>query len=363
MKNGIHAFGIMVALLSGCATTGDADSGPASVPTSAARSGDAITLNSVRGYHVGGGRVTLSGLPVKEVQAIPGGPKRKSDPNGDYQVGQLYVQHFALAAPTAKYPLLLWHGGGLTGVTWEVTPDGRPGWHEFFMRAGHDTYVSDAVERGRASWARYPELNQGEPEHRTINQAWNMFRFGPEGGYAAEVKQRKAYPGQQFPVEAADQFEKQFVARWTNSDAWAQRAYDELVQQVCPCVILAHSQGSNFALNAAQNAPDKVTAVIVIEPAAAPDPGKRDPVRVKGIPHLVVWGDYFDQIPLWQRYRGNVEKYTSALKAAGGTMDTIDLPTLGIKGNSHMIMMDRNSDQVARLIQDWMIKQGLAKAQ
>jgi hypothetical protein len=27
--------------------------------------------------------------------------------------------------------------------------------------------------------------------------------------------------------------------------------------------------------------------------------------------------------------------------------DWIDLPALGIKGNSHMMMMDRNSDQIA----------------
>jgi hypothetical protein len=32
-----------------------------------------------------------------------------------------------------------------------------------------------------------------------------------------------------------------------------------------------------------------------------------------------------------------------------------------MKGNSHMIMMDRNSDQVAGLIQDWLVKLGLYK--
>ena len=164
------------------------------------RTDGAIALKSVRGYHVGGERKTLSGLPIKEVRTNPQAPIRKSDPNGDYQVGQLYVQHFALASPKAKVPLLLWHGGGLTGVTWETTPDGRAGWHEYFMRAGYDTFVSDAVERGRASWARYPEINPGEPEHRTIDQAWDIFRFGPAGGYSADVgKQnslsRHAVPG------------------------------------------------------------------------------------------------------------------------------------------------------------------------
>jgi hypothetical protein len=37
----------------------------------------------------------------------------------------------------------------------------------------------------------------------------------------------------------------------------------------------------------------------------------------------------------------------------------VDLPKIGIRGNSHMMMMDRNSDQVAGVIQDWLQKQGL----
>lgn len=228
----------------------------------------------MRGFHVGGDRVELRGLPVAEVTAIPGGPTRRSDPNGFYQVGQLYVQHFQLAAPRGRVPLLLWHGGGLTGVTWEDTPDGHPGWHAFFMCRGWDTYFSDAVERGRASWARYPEINPGPPEHRPINQAWGMFRFGPDGGYNPDPAQRQSFPGQRFPVEAADQFEKQFVARWTTSNEMAQRAYDALVQQACPCVILAHSQSAQFAQQAALNAPDRVQALVLIEPAGAPDPAK-----------------------------------------------------------------------------------------
>jgi len=32
----------------------------------------------------------------------------------------------------------------------------------------------------------------------------------------------------------------------------------------------------------------------------------------------------------------------------------IDLPERGIRGNSHMVMMDRNGDQVAALVQDWL---------
>jgi hypothetical protein len=40
-------------------------------------------------------------------------------------------------------------------------------------------------------------------------------------------------------------------------------------------------------------------------------------------------------------------------------VDIIDLPAQGITGNSHMIMMDRNSDQVAALVQQWLAARGL----
>ena len=49
------------------------------------------------------------------------------------------------------------------------------------------------------------------------------------------------------------------------------------------------------------------------------------------------------------------------IKAAGGSVDIYDLPDMGLKGNSHMIMMDRNSDQVADLIHKWLIGKGLAE--
>ena len=40
----------------------------------------------------------------------------------------------------------------------------------------------------------------------------------------------------------------------------------------------------------------------------------------------------------------------------------LDLPEAGIKGNTHMIMMDSNSDQVAARIQAWLAKQKLLKS-
>ncbi|MGY8705554.1 hypothetical protein RAD16_07390 [Bradyrhizobium sp. 18BD] len=46
------------------------------------------------------------------------------------------------------------------------------------LNAGYDVYVSDAVERGRASWARYPEIFKSEPFFRPKKEAWELFRIG-----------------------------------------------------------------------------------------------------------------------------------------------------------------------------------------
>jgi pimeloyl-ACP methyl ester carboxylesterase len=120
-----------------------------------------------------------------------------------------------------------------------------------------------------------------------------------------------------------------------------------------------HSQGGNFGFTAALNAPDKVKALVAIEPSGAPDPAKVDAAKLKGVPHLIVWGDFHDKHAIWPKLRANPVKWGDAIAAAGGKVDTFDLPKMGIKGNSHMLMMDRNSDEVAKLVNDWIGKQGL----
>jgi pimeloyl-ACP methyl ester carboxylesterase len=330
----------------------------AATPTPLAAQG--LEVREIGSFHVGGRTATIEGLPTREIVFSPGSPPFRMNPNGDFQVEQMYVQFVRLAAPRARHNLLLWHGGGLSGVTWETTPDGRPGWQMYFLRQGHDTYVSDAVERGRAGWARFPEIFAGEPVFRTLGEGWNLFRVGPADGWHASAGQRRAYPDTRFPIAAWDQFGKQSVPRWVTTDAQAQRAYDAYVQQACPCVIIVHSQGANFAFNAALNAPDKVRAIVAVEASGAPNPASADAAKVKGIPHLFVWGDHMDQ-PLWSRIKPNIDRWQAAITGAGGKADTLDLPARGIRGNSHMMMMDTNSDQVAGLIQDWIAAQGLMR--
>ena len=319
-----------------------------------------LRVREIGSLHIGGRIATLEGLPPREITFSPGAPPLRIDPNGQFQVEQMYAQYVRLAEPRARFPLLLWHGGGLTGVTWETTPDGRPGWQMFFLRQGHDTYVSDAMERGRSGWARFPEILPGEPVFRTMGEGWGLFRIGPAEGWNADPTQRRAFPGSRFPIPAWDGFMRQAVPRWTSTDPQIQAAYDAYVQAACPCVIVVHSQGGNFAFNAALRAPDKVRAIIAIEPSGAP-PATADAAALRGIPHLVVWGDHIAGNAFWTGVRANVTRWQEQIRAAGGTADTLDLAASGIAGNSHMLMMDLNSDEIASRIQAWMTEKGLMR--
>ena len=335
-------LGIAAAALAGCST-------------------GALQVADVGSYHVGGRAVTLTGLPEKELVFTPGAPPLKFDPNGDFEVEGLYARYTRLVNPKGRYPLLLWHGGGLSGVTWETKPDGQPGWENYFLRAGYDVYVSDAVERGRASWARYPEIFKSEPFFRPKKEGWELFRIGETGSYSTDPALRRALPGTQFPVGSFDQFAKQSIPRWSTNDVAIQAAYDAYVQKACPCVIVVHSQGGNFAFNAALKYPDKVKAIVAVETSGSPNPETTDFSRLKGVPMLWVWGDNLDRYPFWGRITAQQENFRSRLVAAGGTGDRLMLPELGWRGNSHMLMMDRNSDLIAEQVDRWLARQGLKR--
>jgi hypothetical protein len=317
---------------------------------------DQLALRDMGSFHVGGREAALSGKPVKDVVFTPGGAPAKIDLNGTYLVESMYVQYFLPANRKGRVPLLMWHGGGLTGVTYETKPDGGEGWMTWFLRKGWDVYNSDAVERGRAGWAMYPDIFKSEPVFLTTANPWERFRIGPgPGSYAS----KRTNPGTQFPVEYYENFVKQTVPRWTSTDEATIAAYVALVDKVCPCVVLVHSQAGQFGYKVAQARPEKIRALVAVEPAGDGDP--KQAAKLAGIPTLVLYGDYIEQDTRWPTIRRNGIAFADTVNKAGGKVEVVDLPKVGIKGNSHMVMMDRNSSQVAALIQAWLEKQGLYK--
>ena len=320
-----------------------------------AQSNEPLLLLGMGSFHIGGRVIEITGQPVKEVVFTPGGVPAKMDPNGKYQVEQMYVQYFLPQNRRGKLPLLLWHGGGLTGVTYETKPDGGEGWLTYFIRKGWDTYISDAVERGRAGWTN---TLKGDPLFLPVGDPWERFRIGPPGSWNEDKAKRASYPGVQFPIEAYAQFMKQAVPRWLTTDEQIVAAYIELVDKVCPCVVLVHSQSGSFGYKVLEARPEKVKALVAVEPTLGGDRNKVD--AIKGTPILVLYGDNAKDHPRWSKIRQGGVDYAAVLKSAGGKIDVVDLPDVGIKGNSHMVMMDKNSDTVADVIQKWLVGKGLA---
>ena len=305
-------------------------------------------------FHVGGHLVEITGKPVREVVFSPGGVPARIDPNGTYMTGAMYAQYMIPAERHGAHPLMLWHGGGLTGVTYETTPDGREGWQHFFTRRGWPVYVSDAVERGRSGWSSYPDIFAGEPVFLPVNNPWERFRIG-NGPYSRGTP----LPGQQFPTdhESYLNFIKQNVPRFTTTDDATVAAYVALLDRVGPSVVLVHSQGGLFGWRAAQERPELVRALVLVEPAAL-GLVEKVPALAK-VPQLVVYGDYIDQDSRWPTIRANGIGFVERIRAAGGHVDVVDLPEMGIHGNGHMMMMDHNNAEVAAVIQGWLAARGL----
>ena len=74
--------------------------------------------------------------------------------NGDTFHGDHGYVQFQIPPNARNLPLVMWHGGGQMGKTWESTPDGRDGYQTIFVRRGFSTYIIDQPRRGRAYWPR-----------------------------------------------------------------------------------------------------------------------------------------------------------------------------------------------------------------
>lgn len=308
-----------------------------------------LSLRDMGAFHVGGQAVRLQGLPSTREVLAAGGEPVLLDPNGRYWVGQMYAQYFLPQAPARSTPLQLWHGGGLTGACWETTPDGRPGWLHYFVRRGWDTYLCDAAERGRAGYA--PQNLWGAPLSQTAEAVFARFRFGPglDGVALAEAAQQ-AFPESQFPAEAFEALARQLVPRWAHTDAVILGAYEALLERVAPSAVVCHSQGGMFGLTMACRRPDRVRAVVALEPAAVPAPCDED--AGYAVPTLIILGDRIEGDARWPAMRARIE----AFARRHASVEILSLPDLGMRGNSHMLMMDRNQLDIADLAHDWLAR-------
>jgi hypothetical protein len=317
---------------------------------------DSLLLKEQGSFFVGGHTVFTDALTGSTTGFLGTGIN-----TGNITVDQMYVQYQIPEGADSHVPVVMVHGCCLSSKSYETTPDGRMGWNEYFLRKHRAVYLPDQVSRARSGFdpTIYNEIKLGKrpgtdmPEIRTATHeiAWLLFRFGPSMG--------KAFSDEQFPVEAFEEFGKQVIPdlngqlpavnpTWTNLSG--------LAIKLKGAVLMGHSESGFFPEQAALINPTDIRALITIEtvcPALSPEQIS----KLTKIPTLVVFGDHLGDVPtmptMWKERFDSCGKFVEQVNAAGGDATMMHLPKYGQFGNSHMLMQDKNSNQVADLILKW----------
>jgi pimeloyl-ACP methyl ester carboxylesterase len=325
-------------------------------PGYAAETAKPLVVASQGSFFVGGETKTS-----KELSGSTTGPGAGLE--GDVTINQMYVQYQTPVNGNQHTPVVMVHGCCLSSKTWETTPDGRMGWNEYFLRKNRSVYLADQVSRARSGFdatkinaVKLGKIPPGElptifmASHQT---SWTLFRFGPTFN--------TAFPDEQFPVQAADELYKQMIPdlnsvlpkpnpTWTNMAA--------LAVQLHGAVLIGHSESGFFPEEAAMINPAGVKGIVSIEMGCTTTLNPKQLSTLSKIPILIMFGDHLGDIPgplssLWPNNLDTCNKFVQQVTGAGGNAQMMYLPKMGIKGNSHMMMQDKNNLQLADLILGW----------
>jgi len=331
--------------------------------------------------------------------------KYVGEPGKEIMQGQTYVEVLAPRDVRRPYPLVLIHGAGQTATNWMGTPDGRKGWAEYFVEQGYIVYMIDQPMRGRS--AAHP--SDGPTRMFTAENEQSQFTAIETDGTWPQAKLHTQWPGDgpnkgkmgdpYFDAFYATQVETMISNEETqkrNKDAGA-----ALLDRIGPAIVLTHSQSGAFGWLIADARPRLVKAIVAIEPAGPPfegviiasgkqrawgptdipityDPPIKDanelaiereakpdgpdlfqcwmqkaPVRqlvnLKDIPVMVMTAE----ASYHQVYDHCTVNY---LSQAGVRTEYIRLQDRGIHGNGHMVMIEKNNLDVARVVDDWVVK-------
>ncbi len=326
-----------------------------------------------------------------------------------YMAGQMYVDFRIPAERTHPYPIIMVHGGTRSATTYFGTPDGREGWAQYFVRQGYAVYVVDQPGRGRSGYLTQPygpwKVADGEGgQRRYLSQA--KFKLWPQAHLHTQ------WPGSGAPDDSVtlqmisgylpeiEDFTKQ---QFLNRDALV-----ALIDKIGPAVLMTHSQGGAFGWPVADARPDQIKAILAVEPngppfhqvdfIGAPDYFKQGslalPYGLSAVPLTyapalteakelaVVQQDkpdgpdlvkcYLQKEPARKlpnlkmpilvvmseaSYHAPYDHCTvKYLQQAGAQPTFMRLADLGINGNSHVMMNEKNNKEIAAVIAQWLGK-------
>lgn len=312
-----------------------------------------LVLAEQGSFFVGGENKEIPGTPGRGPAAAP----------GDITIDQMYVQYQKPENAARHVPVVMVHGCCLSSKTWETTPDGRMGWNEYFVRKGRSVYLADQSSRARSGFDPSTLLavkaGQLPPDKlpgifaATHQTSWVLFRFGPEFN--------KPFPDEQFPVQAADELYKQMIPDLNSTlpnpnPTWKNMA--ALAAQLHGAVLMGHSESGFYPEEAAMIDPSGVRGIISIEMGCTTDLKAPQLAKLAKIPILIMFGDHLGDVTgrfasTWTNNFDSCQKFVDQVKQAGGDAEMMSLPKMGIKGNSHMLMQDKNNLQLADLILKW----------
>ena len=317
-----------------------------------------LELKSRGSFIVGGESVVQTPLQLSTIFGRP------LDTGGRITINQMYVEYMVPKSGN-RVPVVMLHGATLSGKTYDTTPDGRMGWYEYFVRQGHPVYVPDQVSRARSGvdLSIYNDVRAGiKPPSALPNVFrqsdevnWTVMRFGPKFG--------TAFPDGQFPVEAASAFASQAVPDLNAVMPTPNpnfKAMADLAAQLKGAVLMGHSETGALPLNAALTDPKGVKGLILVEPGSCSAKVFNDQqiATLATVPILAVFGDHLD-VPTgmlgfsWKNAYDDCKVFIERVNAAHGKAEMLYPPDLGIRGNSHMIMQDKNNLQIADLMLKW----------
>jgi len=312
---------------------------------------------------------------------------------------QMYVESIIPRQVRHPYSIVMIHGGGGQGTDWTGAPDGRPGWATYFAQEGFKVYVVDRPGHGRSPF--HPETMGPFPQGAATYEVVARQFTAPEKAarpYGPVAKFHTQWPGSGVEGDpTVDQVAPGQGGSFLNDleathDIWKQRL-GELFDRIGPAMIMTHSMGGPNAWIAGEARPGLVKAMIGVEPAGPPfgnlkygltackmtfDPPVNDASELKTV-KVTPPGDsgvdpYFIQEEPARKLKNllNIPAVivtseasyhrpydpgsVAFLRQAGVKVDQIKLWEIGIKGNAHFMMMEKNNREVLQPILDWIAK-------